>query len=101
MKSIKITTDVVKKVAKLANLPITSQQENKFADQLSNILGFISKIQSVDTTDVKPTSQVTGIENVMRDDDVDVTRMLSQEQALSNAKRKHNGFFVVPAVFEE
>ncbi|MBI5620037.1 Asp-tRNA(Asn)/Glu-tRNA(Gln) amidotransferase GatCAB subunit C, partial [Candidatus Gottesmanbacteria bacterium] len=58
------------------------------------------KIQTLDTSNVPETSQVTGSENVFRDDEVDAGRILTQEEALSNAKRTHNGFFVVKSVFE-
>lgn len=101
MKSSKITPDIVQKVAKLANLSLTPQQEQKFSKQLSGVIDYVSKISRLDTADVPETSQVTGMENVFREDVVEEKRMLTQEEALSNAKKKHNGYFVVPAIFEE
>jgi aspartyl-tRNA(Asn)/glutamyl-tRNA(Gln) amidotransferase subunit C len=97
----KITIDVVNKVAKLANLTITPSQQQQFASQLTSVLDYVSKIQTLNTSDVVETSQVTGLENVYREDVVDTDRMFTQEEALSNAKNTHNGFFVVPAIFEE
>lgn len=87
-------------IAKLVNLIITSDQHDLFISQLSSILAFVSALQNIPTDKIDPTSQVTGLENVYREDVVDMTRMLSQSQALSNAHQKHNGFFVVPAVFD-
>ncbi|MBI3887999.1 Asp-tRNA(Asn)/Glu-tRNA(Gln) amidotransferase subunit GatC [Candidatus Microgenomates bacterium] len=88
------------KIAKLANLPIKSTEEGTFTKQLESILDIVSKLQKVATANIVPTAQVTGQVNVFRDDEIDVARMFSQEQALSNAKQQKNGFFVVPAIFE-
>ena len=96
----KITGQVVEKIAKLAHLTLTPSQQQQFTQQLSPVIDYVSKIQALDTTNVPETSQVTGLENVLREDEVDAGRMLTQEEALSNAKRTHNGFFVVKAIFE-
>ena len=88
----------VSHIATLAHLPITEEQKELFSKQLSAILVFVSKLQTVDTTSVVPTSQVTGLENVFREDVV--APSFTQEEALANAPRQHNGFFVVDAVFE-
>ena len=101
MTSNAITGVVVQKVAKLAKLTITPKQQEKFAQQLSSVIGYVSKIQELDTARVPETSQVTGSKNVFREDVVENGRMLTQEEALSNAKNTHNGYFVVPAIFEE
>ena len=101
MKSMKITPAVVQKVARLAHLTITPQEQQKFATQLSSVLGYISKIQKLKTEGVEETSQVTGLTNVTREDVVDEKRMLTQEEALSNAKQSYEGYFMVPAIFEE
>lgn len=90
----------IEHIATLAHLIIESHHYELFASQLSSILQFISKLQEVAIIDVAPTSQVTGLANVYREDILDQARVLSQTQALSNAHAKHNGFFVVPAVFD-
>lgn len=89
----------IKHIAKLAALTIDSNQSSKFKNQLEEILEFVSKLQKIDTKDVKPTSQVTGLTNVLREDEIDTTRMFSQEQALSNAPDTYNGFIKVPYVW--
>lgn len=100
MRAANISFDIVGKVATLANLILAVAQKQKFARQLSSVIGYVSKVQKLDTSNVPETSQVTGLENVFREDAVNVSRMLTQEQALSNAKRTHNGLFVVDALFE-
>jgi len=96
-----LTPDQVHKIARLANLILTSEEVEKFAPQLSAILEFVSKLQKIPTKDVIPTSQVNGLENVYREDEIDKSRMLTQEDALANAPATHNGFFKVKAVFGE
>lgn len=86
-------------VAKLASLPLKKEEIEKFQKQLSSILDYIKKLSEVETKNVEPTSQVTGLENVTRDDQPNPS--LSQEEVLQNAKNRHNGFFKVPAIFKE
>ncbi len=86
-------------VAKLANLPLTDKEKKKFEKQLSETLDYVKQLESLDTSDVEPTSQVTGLENVTREDET--IPSLSQEEALKNTKSNHNGFFKVKAILEE
>ena len=83
-------------IAKLANLSLKPEEKEKFEKQLSETLEYINKLNSVDTANVEPTSQVTGLENVVREDEAKPS--LSQEQTLSNAKSTHNGLFKVKAI---
>ncbi len=91
----------IEKIAKLANLPITPEQATELTKQVGVTVHYISQLQSLPTKNVTETSQVTGLENVYREDEIDPSRTFTQEEALANAKRTHNGFFVVDAVFEE
>lgn len=90
----------VKKVAKLANLTITPEEEVRFEKQLSEILQYVEKLNEVDVTDVQPTSQITGLENITRNDNF-TDDMLIQEEALSGTKSQHNGFFKVDAILND
>ena len=84
----------VKKVAKLANLELSPEEETEFNKQLNEIVGYIEKLNSVDTSNVEPTAQVTGLKNVLRNDSF-ADDTFSQEVALSGGKKTHNGLFVV------
>ncbi|MBI5044312.1 MAG: Asp-tRNA(Asn)/Glu-tRNA(Gln) amidotransferase subunit GatC [Candidatus Levybacteria bacterium] len=85
-------------IAKLANLEITRDQEEVFEKQLSEVLTHIEKLHEVDTTGVHETSQVTGLENIEREDKT--TDSFTQEEALSQTKNATNGSFVVKGIFE-
>lgn len=89
----------VKHVAKLANLKLNEQEIEKFENQLSSILDYIKKLEEVDTNNIEPTSQVTGLENVTREDEA--IPSFSQEEALANAPQKENGFIKVKAILTE
>lgn len=100
-KTIKFSLEDVKHVVKLAKLKLTPEEEKKLAPQLVKILDYISQLSKVSTENIMPTSQVTGLTNVYREDEIDTSRMLTQEQALSNAPATHNGFVKVKAIFED
>lgn len=95
----KLTKDQVKHVAKLANLPLSEAEESKYSDQLSKILDYIDKLNEVDTKDVEPTFNVTGLSNVMREDEPNPS--LRQDEALANATKQKAGMFETKGVFEE
>lgn len=83
-------------IAKLAKLPLNSIEVKKYEEQLSSILSYIDKLQTLDTTNTEETSQTTGLENVTKEDITSPS--LSQEEALSNTKEKHNGLFKVKGI---
>ena len=58
----------VRHIAKLARLGISSAESEKFAGQLSDILSYVEKLNEIKTDDVEPTSQVTGLTNISRED---------------------------------
>lgn len=89
----------VKHVSKLANLPLSVEEEETYSQQLSKILEYIEQLNQVDTSNVESTFNVSGQSNVQRVDET--SACLSQEEALQNAPKKENGFFVTKGVFEE
>ena len=68
-----ITTDEVRHIAKLSKIKLTDADVEKFTGQLGNILDFFAQLQEVNTDDVAETSQVTGLENVYRKDEIEIT----------------------------
>ena len=86
-------------IAKLANLEIKEEEKEKLQKQLSLILQYVNKLNEVDTKNVEITSQVTGLENVTREDET--APSLTQGETLSNIKSQHNGLFKVKAILEK
>ena len=63
-----LTKDDVRHVAKLARLTLTEAEVEKFAQQFLGIFTYLDMLQEVNTDDVEPTAQVTGLTNVMGED---------------------------------
>lgn len=91
-----ITPEQVGYVASLARLELTAQEVEVMAGQLDRILGYIEKLNELDTTDVEPTTHALAIFNAFRDDVVGMS--LSQEAALANGPRHNTEAFVVPRI---
>lgn len=96
-----ITNHQVKYIAGLANIPITQAEQNNLTHALQETLKSIEELHSVNINNIEPTHQVTGLENVLREDIVDTKNMFTQQEALANAKKTHAGYFVVPRIIEE
>jgi len=75
----KISQEEVKKIAKLADLKLTENEVEKFQKQLSDVLNYVAVLDELDTFKVKPTSQVTGLKNITRDDETEPS--LSQKES--------------------
>lgn len=65
-----LTRDDVLKLARLARLELTDDEVTLFSRELGEILQYVEQLQAVDVTGLEPTSQVTGLTNVMRKDEV-------------------------------
>jgi aspartyl-tRNA(Asn)/glutamyl-tRNA(Gln) amidotransferase subunit C len=92
MPTILSKTDV-EHIAELAKLGLTSEETERFREQLSAILEYAEMLEELDVDGIPPTAQVTGQGSVMREDEV--LPSLSQEQALANAPDSANGEFKV------
>jgi len=91
----------VKHIAKLANIPISDQEEKSLEKAFVETMAVVEELKEVDVTGVEPTSQVTGLENVWREDVVDQAHSFTQEEALANAHEQFEGYFLVPQVIDQ
>lgn len=94
----KITKKEVEYVARLARLALGEEEKEKITTQLDSILGYMDKLNKLDTKNVEPTSHVLPINNVWRQDEVKPS--LTQEEILANAPEKQEGFFKVKKIIE-
>ena len=88
----------VKYVAHLARIALTPDEQEKFGAQLSNILGYIDKLNQLDVSGIEPTAHAVPLVNVFRADEVRPS--LPNEEALRNAPASANGLFMVPKIVE-
>ena len=96
--TISITKEEIKKVAQLARLDLTSSEEDRYADTISSVLDYMKILNEVDVQGVEPTAQVTGLENVTRED-IPIKCKISAELIAAMPVVKDEEL-VVPAVFE-
>ena len=66
-----ISTDDVHHLAQLSSLQLDTNQVESLRLDLENIVGYIEQLSELDTTGVEPTYQVTDLQNVWREDEVD------------------------------
>lgn len=92
-----ISVDDVKYVASLAKIAITDEEAAKFTKELDAILAYVRQLDSVDTTGLEPTYQVTGLTNVMRPDEI-IDYGTKREDLLKNSPHQRDGYIEVPKV---
>lgn len=95
-----LSSEEVEKLAKLSNLVLTDSQKKKIASQFGETLEFVENLNDLDTSKVSSLTNVTGQENKFFEDGVENTRLLTQDEAVGNAKSMRDGLFVVPKVFK-
>ncbi|MEI6750984.1 MAG: Asp-tRNA(Asn)/Glu-tRNA(Gln) amidotransferase subunit GatC [Candidatus Saccharibacteria bacterium] len=80
----KITKEDVLRLARLSRLHLTDEEVSKYQVEIEAMLGYVEQLKSVDLGDLEPTSQVTGLKNVMRQD-TEKSYGASPEQLLKNS----------------
>lgn len=89
----------VRKVATLARLALTEDEEVQFTQQLGDILGYFEQLKELDTTDVPPTTRAIDVSNVTRPDDL---VPFGDRSALLGAAPDQDGdFFKVPKILSK
>jgi len=91
-------------IARLARLSLTDKQVEKFSIQLSGILDLFKKVDDLDLSGVEETSQVTGLKNIFRADEVKNYQSLTRvdsKKLISGAPLHDGTQIIVPKVIEE
>lgn len=90
---------LIEKLAELSMLKFNETEKEEIKADLQKMIGFIDKLQELDTTGVEPLMHMSEEVNVLREDVPG--EMLTQEQALKNAPRHDNQYFKVPKVIKK
>lgn len=94
----KITRKEVGHVAKLARLALPEDELDALTGQMDAILGYVEKLNELDTSGIIPTAHAVPMENAFRADEVRPS--IGLEKALQNAPAPVDGCFRVPKVIE-
>lgn len=94
---VQLTREDVLKLAKLARIRLTEAEVAKYQNEIGSILGYVEQLQKLDLSDTEPTTQVTGLTNVMRPDLVR-DYGANQEDLLKNLPKRDKNFIKVRRV---
>lgn len=97
-----ITLKEVEKIAELTRLGISEEEKEKFAGDLSLILGYVQKLSEVNIEKIEPITGGTNLESVVRKDDEtkDISTDEMKADILAAAPDKENGYFKVPSILK-
>jgi aspartyl-tRNA(Asn)/glutamyl-tRNA(Gln) amidotransferase subunit C len=94
-----IDREQVLHVARLARLDLAEEEVERYARELSSVLGYIETISELDLDEVEPTSHVVDVVNRLRADEARPS--LPPEVALAGAPDPAEGGFRVPSPSRE
>ncbi len=93
-----ITEELIDYLQKLGRIRLSEEDRQKTMKDLGSIMGYIDKLNELDTTGVEPLSHANGRTNVMREDVVTNSDM--RDKVLSNAPKSSEGTILVPKTFD-
>lgn len=95
----KLSRDAVLKLAHLSRLKLTDEEVERFRVELSEILTYVEQLEQVDTKGLEPTYHVTGLTNVMRQDEP-IEHQAKPADLLKNAPAIEKDHFKVKRVLD-
>ncbi|MDM9382940.1 Asp-tRNA(Asn)/Glu-tRNA(Gln) amidotransferase subunit GatC [Chlorogloeopsis fritschii PCC 9212] len=94
-----IDREQVRKVAHLARLELTPEEEEKFTTQLGSILDYFEQLSELDVSNVPPTTRAIDVSNVTRPDNLQPYP--DREAILQSSPQQEGEFFKVPKILNE
>ena len=93
-----ISKEKVKHIAKLTRLGLTNKEIGKFQKELSSILDYIEKLKKVDISGIEPTSHSIKVENIMRED-VGQKSKVESKKLMDLAPEVKEGYLKTRSIF--
>ena len=94
-----LTRAEVQHIAELAKLQLAEAEEALYQGQLSDILDYVQRLNTLDTEAIPPTATVLPLRSVMR---ADVSRpSLPVDEILANAPARAGDSFEVRVILED
>lgn len=97
----KLTSQEIEKIATLARLELSAKEKVMYAEQLSVVLDYVETLNEVDIEGVRETCQVTGLEDVMREDEVKNVDEETKQKLINSFPEKMGKLLKVKAVFND
>ncbi|MDQ6844035.1 MAG: Asp-tRNA(Asn)/Glu-tRNA(Gln) amidotransferase subunit GatC [Bacteroidota bacterium] len=95
----KVDDELIDKLSNLARLEFNDAEKEDIKKDLEKMIGFIDKLNELDTTGVEPLLHMSDNINVLRDDEIE--GMISRQDAFKNAPLHDDQFFKVPKVIRK
>lgn len=92
-----ITNDDVRHLAHLSSLQMSDAEVESLRADIEKIINYINQLDELDTDGVEPTYQVTGLQNVWRDDEI-IDSSVSRQQLLALAAEQSDNCVKAPKV---
>lgn len=90
----KISEQDIRKLASLSKLQLSEQEVVRYQKELNDIVAYIEQLSSADVEGLLPTSQVTGLKNVTRPDEL-IDYGVTPKELLKNAPKQQDNQFRV------
>ncbi|MEP7229385.1 MAG: Asp-tRNA(Asn)/Glu-tRNA(Gln) amidotransferase subunit GatC [Ginsengibacter sp.] len=94
-----VNDELIDKLANLARLEFNAEEKEEIKNDLQQMIGFIDKLNELDTTGVEPLRHMSENINILRDDEV--SGMIGREDTFKNAPLHDDQFFKVPKVIRK
>ncbi|MBI5222528.1 MAG: Asp-tRNA(Asn)/Glu-tRNA(Gln) amidotransferase subunit GatC [Candidatus Magasanikbacteria bacterium] len=95
----KLSVEQIEEIAKLARLELSKKEKKMYAEQLTVVLDYVETLNEVDTDNVPETCQVTGLEDVVRKDEVKKCEVEVQKKLIDSFQENMGKLLKVKAVF--
>ncbi len=95
-----LTGKEVEKIAELARLELGEKEKEKFAEDLSSVIGYVQKLSEANVEKVEPMAGGTDLENIVRKDDVENCDPETRKKILAAAPSREGDYFKVPSILE-
>lgn len=96
-----ISKKEVEHVAKLARLGLGEKEKEKLSKDLSWILDYMEKLNKIDTKNIEPTSQATGLANIFRkDESLHEVNVEKVKKIIGQAPEREDNFIKTKPILE-
>lgn len=94
-----VNDELIDKLANLARLEFNTEEKEEIKKDLQQMIGFIDKLNELDTTGIEPLRHMSENINILREDELG--EMISREDTFKNAPLHDENFFKVPKVIKK
>jgi aspartyl-tRNA(Asn)/glutamyl-tRNA(Gln) amidotransferase subunit C len=95
----KVDDALIEKLSQLARLQFEGEERQQIKSDLERMLGFVEKLEELDTDGVAPLIYLTQEPSRLRPDDAKT--VITKEEALKNAPESDTDYFKVPRVLQK